>query len=757
MTAPFNPFEHQLEQAQQQFETLVQQIALEQSPSTLLSKTCDNLSIALEEIQVLLEELTTQQDQLQTTQLLLQTERQQYFELFDLAPDGYLVTNVEGVIEHINQVAATLLNRRQSLLVGKPIAALLAQSALHEFYTVLTRLQQGRPVQNVTLCLRPYQQPPIYACFTIAPVRDSQNQLIGFRWLFRDLTEQRQAAMALKASEQRYATLAAAVPVGIFRTDRMGHYLYVNERWCQITGLTSTAAAGEGWKQGLHPNDCDRVVAAWEQFTQAHRPFQLEYRFQRPDGQVTWVYGQSVAEHDADGQMIGYVGSITDISALKQAQALITYHALHDPLTHLPNRHLLLERLELTIKQARRHQICRYAVLFLDLDRFKLINDSLGHGVGDQLLTQVAQKLKTHLRDTDLVARLGGDEFLILLEEINSPTIVVQIAERILADCQMPFIIGGREIFTSLSIGIVLGTSDYHQATDLIRDADIAMYRAKAQGKNSYRFFDALMHTESLNRLTLETELRRALDQKEFTVYYQPIVDVFDHRLVGFEALVRWQHPSRGLILPDEFVPIAEEIGVIVPIDHWVFHQACQQMVHWQKQFAHLFPLKISINFSAQNLLSPTSIKTIDRSLADTGLAGDAIVLEITESMLIEDLDQTIDVLAQLASRGILISLDDFGTGYSSLTYLHRLPVDTVKIDRTFVSQMQAKNRNYQVVSTIITLSNQLGLTVVAEGIETSLQLQQLQQLGCQSGQGYLFSKPLAPHQIEAYLLTDHG
>ncbi|MEO0455936.1 MAG: EAL domain-containing protein [Cyanobacteria bacterium P01_A01_bin.114] len=756
MTAYLDVFERTLERAQQRFQDLTRQIAQApdaSSASSLLDKAREQLLMALEEVHVLLEELTVQHDQLQTAHLVLQTEHQQYFELFDLAPDGYIVTNAKGVIEQVNRVAATLLNRHPDLLVGNPIAALLAPSEVCEFYTVLNKLQQGTPSQNVTFCLRPYLKLPLYASFTIAPVYDHQDQLVSLRWLFRDLTQQRQAAMALKESERRYATLAAIVPVGIFRADAEGACTYVNERWCQITGLTPAAAAGDGWIQGLYPEDRDRIATEWAQAVQENRPFQLEYRFQCPDGNVTWVYGQSVAEKNQDGQIIGYVGTITDISDLKQAQATILHNALHDSLTQLPNRTLLLERLDLAINKVRRCTTCRYAVLFLDLDRFKVINDSLGHGVGDQLLKEIAHKLKKHVRDIDLVARLGGDEFVILLEDIN-PAIVIQITERILADCQRPFTVNGHKIFTSLSIGIVLSTPEHHQAADLIRDADIAMYRAKASDNNSYVFFDASMHTQVLKRLTLETALRKALEQEEFTVYYQPVFNLRDNCLVGLEALVRWQHPTRGVISPDEFMSVAEEMGLTVPLDSWVLHQACQQMGRWQTQFTEAGSLKVSINLSAQDLRKRCLVEEIDHILVDTGLGSDSIILEITEGILIEDIDRSIDCLTQLRSRNVQISIDDFGTGYSSLNYLHRLPVSHLKIDRSFVGHMQSERRNYQVVSSILALSDQLGLVTVAEGIETPQQLQQLHQLGCQLGQGYLFSRPLAARDIEASFLS---
>jgi len=751
MTGYLDFFVHKCERTLQQLSVLSQQTGL--IPPDYLTQIIHELLVACEEAHVLSKELSTQQAELQVAKDTLLAERQQYFELFDLAPDGYIVTDRHGLIEQVNLMAAKLLNRRRMVLLGNPLAVLIAPKDQQRFYSLLNRLQKGAALQNIDLCLQSYQGSPLYTNFTVTVVRDYQDKIVGFRWLFRDLTSQRRAAIVLRASEQRYAKLAAAVPVGIFRADAAGLYTYTNERWCAMAGLSSSAVVGNDWSQGIHPDDLDRVAAEWTQSTQEGRSFQLEYRFQRPNGEVTWAYGQIDAEQNAEGQVIGYVGTVTDISDLKQAQELVAHNALHDPLTDLPNRALLLERLELTLNKASRHGTYQYAVLFIDLDRFKLINDSLGHIVGDQLLVKMAQNLKTHLRDIDLVARLGGDEFVILLEDTRDVEIVVQVAERILADCQTPFIIEQHEIFTTLSMGIVLGTPNYYRASDVIRDADIAMYRAKVQGKNSYHFFDVSMHTQAQARLVLETELRKALEQEEFTVYYQPIFEISDNHLVGFEALVRWEHPTRGLIAPDEFVPVAEEIGLIVQIDRWVLAHACQQMVCWQTQFSDCFPLTISVNLSAQGLRNTHVLQEIDGIMAETGIGADALILEITESMLIEDIDQTVDLLARLASKNIQISIDDFGTGYSSLNYLHRLPVHALKIDRSFVSQMQAESGNYQVASTIIALGSQLGLKVVAEGIELPKQLQQLQQLGCKLGQGYLFSPPLAAAEIETYFL----
>ncbi|MBX2863992.1 MAG: EAL domain-containing protein [Leptolyngbyaceae cyanobacterium MAG.088] len=748
-------FDHKLKKSHQKLEELSQRVGQSNPPAEILKEGLEELSTALEEVHVLSEELTAQYGQTQVAQSILLKEHQQYVELFNLAPDGYIVTDPQGLIQQVNLVAAILFNRHQDFLIGKPFTMLVAETERQRLYSLLADLRQGHAQQNVFLYLKPHQEAPFYASFTIATVQDYQSQIVGFRWLFRDQTVQQRAATTLQESEQRYVNLAAAVPVGIFRVNVLGRFIYVNEHWCQISGLTPETTIETDWLQRIHPDDRQRFITEWTQATQQNQPFQLEFRFQQPDDNITWAYGQAMPEKDSTGTHLGYVGSITDITDLKQAQDFIKHSALYDPLTNLPNRTFLLEQLELSIKKFHRDQSYSYAVLFLDLDRFKVINDSLGHGVGDQLLIELAQQLKIHLRNIDLVTRLGGDEFVILLENVNDPVTIVQIVERILADYETPFMLHGHEIFIGLSVGIAIGSEDYHQAADLIHHADIAMYRAKTEARNSYQFFDEAMHAQSMNRLILEIDLRKALEQEEFILYYQPIFELKNRCLTGFEALVRWRHPTRGLIAPNNFISVAEEIGLIVPLGRWVLHNVCQQIVEWKHRFVQCVPLKISINLSAKDLSQGDLIQTIDNILTETGLDGNSIILEITETILIEDIDQTLEVLKQLASRNIQISIDDFGTGYSSLSYLHKLPVHTLKIDRSFVDQMQVDSGQYKVVNSILALSQQLGLTAIAEGIETDQQLQQLQQLGCQFGQGYLFSRPLTVADIETTFFID--
>lgn len=455
---------------------------------------------------------------------------------------------------------------------------------------------------------------------------------------------------------------------------------------------------------------------------------------------------------DKQGQIAYAIAAFQDISERKQAEAQLIYNALHDALTDLPNRNLLMERLELAINRAKRVDSYCFAVLFMDLDRFKIVNDSLGHLAGDQLLISFAHKLQSCIRSADLAARLGGDEFIIVLEEIQGIQEAVKTAERIFAELQAPLVLEGHDVFITTSIGIVLGTKEYGQASELIRDADIAMYRAKAQGRARYEIFNAEMHLQALKRLHLENDLRKAIERQEFVVYYQPIVALNSGQLAGFEALVRWQHSTRDLVAPGEFLAVAEETGLIVPIDRWVLRTACKQLASWQSMFVNT-SLKVSVNLSAQNFLRSHLVDEVAQALEQAGLNSNSLTLEITESMLIDNVEDTIRLLNRLRERRIQTSIDDFGTGYSSLSYLHRLPVDTLKIDRSFVSQMQESDKNYEIVETIVALSNQLGLAAVAEGIETQQQLERLQRLGCEFGQGYFFSRPLPAQAAEGLIM----
>ncbi len=430
------------------------------------------------------------------------------------------------------------------------------------------------------------------------------------------------------------------------------------------------------------------------------------------------------------------------------------HNALHDALTGLPSRALFMNRLEHTVEYGKRHGNYLFAVLFLDLDRFKMVNDSLGHTIGDQLLSAVAGRLATCLRSTDTLARFGGDEFTILLEDLNDISDVLRVADRLQAELKLPFTLGEQEVFTTASIGIALNATDHDRPEDLLRNADIAMYRAKQQGSVRYEIFNTGMHIQVVARLQLETELRRAVENQEFRIFYQAIVALDTGLLTGFEALVRWQHPERGLVLPMDFLPVAIEIGLSIPIDQWVLAQACRQTQQWQEQFPAHPPLKISVNLCSSQFAQPDLIKQIDQVLRETNLEAHSLKLEITETVIMENSESATQKLLQLRELGVQLSIDDFGTGYSSLGRLHSFPIDSLKIDCSFIKRMGQDARNLEIVETIVTLAQKLDVDVTAEGLETKEQLARLRQLKCEYGQGYFFSRPVDSEAAKALIVA---
>lgn len=704
------------------------------------------------------------------------------------------------------------------------------------------------------------------------------------RSLRQEIQRRREAEQKLQMSEHRYALLTEASPVGIFTANSQGECTYVNNHWVTITGHPSSVGLGHGWQQVIYHEDLPLLRAAWHQAQVLHQPVRMEYRIQRPQGELVWVYGQVIG---AMGEMgaIHYLGTITDITDLKQAteklqdseqrfrlaeerlrivtenmsdlvclhdpdgcfqyvtpssesvlgysphelvgrdplslchpddryhlqqlflnptpdtipqrlvyrastkfgdylwletlpkliqndqgqiihiqttsrnisdrlkvEEQLKYAALHDTLTGLPNRSLLMERLDLVLKRMTRQPRLQFAVLFFDLDHFKFINDSLGHSAGDQLLRTIAKLLEKFIRDTDVAARLGGDEFVVLLEKIEGLADVVQVADRILEAIQAPINLQQQDIFISTSIGIVLGNHDYTSTEELLRDADVAMYQAKHQGRGQYAIFNPTMYEHLMDRLALENDLRQALDRGEFVLYYQPIVCLRTQEIYGFEALLRWQHPKRGLILPGEFLGAMEETGLIIPVGQWILQCACAQLDQWQQNYPDRC-LRISLNLSLKELQS-LNLDLIRQHLTTYNLQGQNLILEITESILVKNMEASFLILKEIHDQGIHISIDDFGTGYSSLRYLHKLPVYALKIDRSFVSQSPDYDCSDVVTESIITLSKVLRLKAIAEGVETPEQLNWLRTLGCELGQGFLFSPPLSSDRATDFLKT---
>lgn len=561
----------------------------------------------------------------------------------------------------------------------------------------------------------------------------------------------------LQESEERYALAARGANDGLWDWNLKTNEIYFSTRWKSMLGCLENEIGNNlsEWFNRVHHSDIEQLKAGIADHLEGRTPhFENEHRILHQDQSYRWMLSRGLAVRSADGKAYRIAGSQTDITDRKRAESQLLHDAFHDALTGLPNRVLFMDRLEQAIERGKRRQDNLFAVLFLDLDRFKVVNDSLGHLIGDQLLMAIARRLEACLRPGDTVARLGGDEFTILLENIYEVKNATQVADRIQQELTLPFNLGGHEVFTGVSIGIALSTTGYDRPEDLLRDADTTMYHAKAQGKGRFEVFDSTMHTKALALLQLETDLRRAIERGDFCLHYQPLVSLNTGRITGFEALVRLVHPERGLVSPAEFIPVAEETGLIVPIGWWVLREACRQMRAIQLQFPASGSLFISVNFSGKQFLQPNLIEQITQILQETGLDACSLGLEITESGLMENAESATIMLKQLRALGVQLFLDDFGTGYSSLNYLHHFPINSLKIDRCFINRMGDNGENTEIIRSIVTLAHSLGMNVTAEGVETKAQLAQLTALKCEHAQGYFFSEPVDGVQAAALLAT---
>jgi len=556
--------------------------------------------------------------------------------------------------------------------------------------------------------------------------------------------------------------------------DSDGRRLYNSPSYQRVLGYSPEDLKEASAIEQVHPDDRPRVLQAAEKARLSGQGERVEYRIRHKDGSWRFLESTACAIRNARGQTDKLVIVNRDITERKRAEELLVHNAFHDGLTNLPNRALFLDRLQHALTLSKKHSNYKFAVLLIDVDEFKIINDSLGHTAGDDLLIQIGQRLKDSVRRADTVsrphlsdvpgeptnddtlARLGGDEFTILLDDIRDPIEAVRVAERVQTELAIPFVVNRQEIVISASIGIASSTSPHTQAEDLVRDADIAMYRAKRAGKARCEVSDTAMHANALKRLRLETDLRKALDYGEFRVYYQPIVSLQTGKITGFEALSRWQRPE-GIVPPVEFIAVAEEIGLIVPMNRQLLREACQHLRSWQSGFPSCSPLTMSVNISAKDFAQPDLASEIRNCLAETGVDPGCLQLEIIETIAMGDAEKSGHVLAQLKALGVRLSIDDFGTGYSSLSRLRRIPVDTLKIDRSFIFHMDSDPESREIVRIIIMLAHNLGLKVVAEGTETEEHINLLKQLNCEMAQGYFFSRPADDQAMAKLLASNHG
>lgn len=662
---------------------------------------------------------------------------------------GYVVDVAAGATQLMQLVKAQSFDLVLLDIEMPEVSGLEALQALRDLYSpiqlpiimVTARNQSEDVVKALELGANDYLTKPVD--FAVALAR------IGTQ------LSHKRAQESLKESEERYALAARGANDGLWDWNLLTNAIYFSGRWKSMLGYQESEIGElpDEWFDRIHDADRDRVkeeLAAHQNGLSPH--FESVHRLRHKDGTFRWILSRGIATRDESGKPVRMAGSQTDVTEGK----------VSDPLTGLPNRLLFLDRLDRLMKHAKRHTQSRFAVLFLDLDAFKMINDSMGHLIGDQLLLGVAKRLESCLRATDTVARLapetftlarmGGDEFTVLLDELRDPDDAERTAQRIIKAFSEPFVIGGKEVFTSASIGIAPGSSSYCHPEEILRDADTAMYRAKSLGKARYEVFSADMRASVMARLELETDLRRAIERQEFRNFYQSIVDLETGEIMGFEALLRWEHPSRGLLAPKEFIQVAEETGLIRELGWWNLRQACLDISDWNAQSGRDRPLTMSVNLSIKQFMQPNLVENIRTLLQELRLQPETLKLEITESTVMEDPVIAIEMLQQMKALGIRLAIDDFGTGYSSLSYLHRFPLDTLKIDRTFISGTEGGVNGMEIARTILPLAKNLCLDVVAEGVETAEQVEELKRLKCQYAQGFYFSKPVLREEVESLL-----
>ena len=563
----------------------------------------------------------------------------------------------------------------------------------------------------------------------------------------------------LSKNEERYSLAMRASNDGLWDWDLKTDKICYSDRWKEMLGFNDDEISDspKEWLSRVHQEDYDRVRASIDAYLEGTTSnFEIEYRIRHFSDNYLWMMAKGLAIRTSSGRATRFAGSQTDVSERKSNEEQMVYDALHDTLTSIPNRTLLLDRIRQSLVRRKRYPKTSFAIIFIDLDRFRLVNESLGHIHGDELLQLISARLKETIPIGDTVARLGGDEFSILLQDIDSVRDVEVIAKDIQNSFSKPFFLGDREVFASASMGIAHSDNDYKTPEEILRDSELAMYRAKRDGKSQSIVFQPQFRQSSLSPIDLDTDLRRALDRDEMELHYQPIISMRDRTISGFEALLRWSHRSRGVISPNEFIPLAEETGLIYDLGQWVLGKACKQIAAWNKSKKKEDQLEISINLSSRQFSDPNLVEGIVENIEKSGFDAEFLKIEITESALMQNAQRSVSMLNQLKDLNIKVCVDDFGTGYSSLSYLHTFPIDTLKIDRSFVHDMSRNFRNMEIIRTIIMLAHNLKLDVIAEGVETGEQDAQLSALGCQFAQGFYFSRPINSSDAALLIQQNH-
>ncbi|HET9680117.1 MAG TPA: EAL domain-containing protein [Gammaproteobacteria bacterium] len=678
---------------------------------------------------------------------------QPYRELFEQSITGMYRTTPAGDMLAANTALADLLgydSAQQLIAELNSVNQLYVEPGARDSF--IAELEDKGRISGQEFALKRRDGAIVWVTQHARTVREPiNNELLYFEGAVQDITARKQAEKALQKSEQRYRILVDNSQVGVFiRKD--SHYIYVNPALAAMLGYTEAELIGRHYHDLYAPEDLSAADNRHRTHMQGEQTKgEYEARLLHKDGQTRVIVSCTTSHFVQDGVTL-MTGTVRDITQQKRIERQLRHNATHDPLTGLPNRTLFTERLQRVMQYERDGKQPGYAVLFLDFDAFELVNDSLGHAAGDQLLIDIAQRLQQRVRPWDTLARHGGDEFTILLEQIYTARDAFDVAEHIHTVLQQPLQLGDHEVFTNASIGIALGQPAYNTTEEILRNADTAMYQAKARGKSATALFDDSMLVAARGRLLLETQLRNALNANEFRIFYQPIFDLKNQRLTGFETLLRWQHPQRGLLGPDAFLTVAQEAGLILPIGWWVLFEACSQLTVWRKRFPVARGLSVSVNIAERQFTHADLPARVAEALQQSNLPPNALNIEITETVFMESRLAARDILQRLKQLGVSVHMDDFGTGYSSLSYLDQLPLDALKIDRSFITGLTAGRRPQAIIKTIVQLAREFKLTTVAEGIETHEQARLLRRIGCHYGQGWFFEKALPADEIETLL-----
>jgi diguanylate cyclase (GGDEF)-like protein/PAS domain S-box-containing protein len=681
---------------------------------------------------------------------------EKYRSILENIQEGYFEVDLAGNFTFFNDSVCRTLGYSMEELMGMNNRLYIPdkEAAKNVFYAYSQVYQTGIPLKEFGWNIIRKDGAKRYIEGSISLLKDSSNKVIGFRGVTHDVTERKQAEVALRQSEEKYRSILENIQEAYFEVDLAGNFTFFNDSLCRVTGCSRDELIGNNYKLFSDKENIKNVFIAFNHVYRTGEPTEgFNWMIVRKDGSKRYIEASVSLKKDSSGSPAGFKGVIRDITERKRIEQELNHMATHDALTGLPNRLMFSQLLDHAIQSAHRNKR-QLAVLFIDLDRFKIINDSLGHDAGDQLLEEIALRFRQTLRNVDVVGRLGGDEFIILIEDFQDMHQVETLAHKILATVIKPMVLAGEECRVTASIGISVYPRDGQDEQSLMKNADIAMYFAKEAGKNNYQFYSEKIHSMSSERLTIETNLRHAMERNELSLNYQAKLDLKTRAITGVEALLRWNSQYLGPITPTEFIPIAEETGLIVPIGRWVMRTACAQNVSWQQQ--GLPPVCVAVNLSLRQLMNENLLQDIETTLKDTGMRPYLLELEVTESMVMHKPSHFIPILSKIKDMGVRLAIDDFGTGYSSLAQIKNFPIDTLKVDRSFIRNLPHDPENKAITEAIIVMGKNLSLTVVAEGVETKEQESFLKEQVCDEMQGFYFSKPVEPESF-AELLRTHN